>query len=92
MKKKLITVSYFLASIGLFVLAIDVWICGAQPFCRSQDSVGAMVANAIKVTTSLNPGRDTTTQWSGPDDPNFAVSSGGGTVVIVVPPPPNRDH
>ena len=84
-KEKLITMAYILSSVGLFVLAIDMWICGGEPFCRESNSLSSRLANAtLTITPSLN-NVDPTTDWSGPEDPNFLIISTGGSVSVPIP-------
>ena len=81
-KDQIITAAYILASLGLFVLAIDMWICGGEAFCRQNNSLSAKIANA-----AININFDTTagTNWSGPADPDFNINFGGNTSTVTVP-------
>jgi len=85
-KEKLITAGYILTSLGLFVLAIDMWICGGEPFCREGNSLSSKIANAAITVNVIDPDReDLTTDWSGPLDPNFTVNLTGGSVSLTIP-------
>lgn len=85
-KEKLITVAYICSSLGLFVLAIDMWICGGESFCRNSDSLSSKIANATITINVLDPNRpDLTTDWSGPLDPDFSVNLSGGSVSVTIP-------
>jgi len=81
-KDQIITGAYIFASLGLFVLAIDMWICGGEAFCRQSDSLSSKIANAaIDINFNTTDG----TNWSGPQDPNFNINFEGSSVQVVVP-------
>lgn len=82
-KDQIITAAYIFASLGLFVLAIDMWICGGEIFCRQNNSLSAKIANA-----AININFDTTngSRWSGPADPNFDINFESSSAVMVIPP------
>lgn len=77
-KEQLITASYLLFSVGLFALAIEMWICGAEPFCRQSNSV---VSNIAKAAINVSVPEYSGTGWSGPANPNFAIQMTGSTAV-----------
>lgn len=93
MNKKIITIACLSSSVGFFVLAINIWICGGQPFCRSSNSLSAQIVNAaITITPHLNQA-DMSTDWSGPEDAQMLIeSSSAESSVFYPPPPPNDDH
>jgi len=87
-KEKIITATYIMVSLGLFVLAIETWICGTQPQCRQQNLV-ASIANAaidINVPEYFNG-------WSGSSQPNFSIDLTGTESSITLPSvtTPNRE-
>lgn len=72
-KEHLITASYLLVSVGLFVLAIEMWICGAETFCRQSNS---LVSNIARATISVAV-PDFGAGWSGPNNPDFTIDLSG---------------
>ena len=76
-KNRLIAGGYVLASIGLFYLAIDLWICGADASCGSQHMAKAQGIN-VNVPTQY-------AGWSGRNAPEFYISAPG--VSVTIPPP-----
>lgn len=86
-KDQLITTGYILASVGLFVLAIDMWICGGEPFCRNSNSLSSKIANAAININLQNPSISDAefSGWSGPNNPNFDINFSGNTVQMVIP-------
>ncbi len=86
-KDQLITAAYILASLGLFVLAIDMWICGGEPFCRSSNSLSSKIANAAITINLQNPDADDAewSGWSGPNNPNFNINFSGSQVQFSTP-------
>ena len=81
-KEHFITASYLLVSAGLFVLAIEMWICGAEPNCRQSNKLASNIARAainISVPDHLGTG------WSGPSQAAFEVDLSGSQVVTTVP-------
>ncbi len=81
-KDQIIIVAYIFASLGLFVLAIDMWICGGEIFCRQSNSLSAKIANAA---ISINFDTTSGTNWSGPDNPDFNINFSGSTSTITIP-------
>jgi hypothetical protein len=81
-KDKLIIGTYILTSMGLFVLAIDMWICGGEPFCRQGNSLSSKIANATITITIPN---DNASNWSGPTNPNFDINFQGTSQTFVIP-------
>lgn len=82
-KEHLITASYLLVSVGLFVLAIEMWICGAEPYCRNGETTFA--SRIAKAAISITVPEYYTTGWSGPSEPDFSVTISGGTTVQSLP-------
>ena len=81
-KDKLIIGTYILTSMGLFVLAIDMWICGGEPFCRQGNSLSSKIANAtITITIPTEDGSN----WSGPTNPDFDINFQGSSQVFTIP-------
>lgn len=83
-KETFITASYLLVSVGLFVLAIEMWICGAEPHCRQSNS---LVSNIARATVNITVNDYGGTGWSGPDaeSTRFQVDLSGSQVQTFAP-------
>ncbi|NCP67914.1 hypothetical protein GW756_03955 [bacterium] len=86
-KDQVITAVYILASLGLFVLAIDMWICGGEAFCRSSNSLSSKIAKAAITINLQNPSPSDPewSGWSGPNNPNFDINFSGSQVQVSIP-------
>lgn len=87
-KDRLIIAAYLLTSLGLFTLAIDMWICGGEPFCRQSNSLSARIAKAA-ITITMPESSDHTTLWLGlteeGNEQNFTINLTGQNSSIPFP-------
>ena len=74
-KEKAIGLGMLCASVGLFYLAINLWICGSDTFCQKNNIVEAIT---VDYETEVD-------NWSGRNKPNFYINSPGLNVSF--PPP-----
>ncbi len=77
-REKVVGVGFLCASVGLFYLAIDLWVCGSDTVCQKEHHI------AKAITIDYETEAD---DWSGRNKPNFYVNSPGLNVSF--PPPPS---
>lgn len=82
-KEQVLVFACSLASVGVFWLAIEMWLCGDDASCRQNNQIANNIAGAaINVNV---PGDPYGNGWSGPAYRNFNIQATGSSDSVVYP-------